>query len=97
MNVADIGRAKKTNQAAVMVNNNDITNTKGNSIIGDTSLHSGLWKYVMITSATATFTTLKDQALVLGSYSGKTYNKGTKLPGSFTDIQLTSGEIIAYA
>ncbi len=80
-----------------MVNNNDITNTKGNNIIDNTALHSGLWQLIMVTSATATFTTLNDKALVEGSYNGKTYNKGTQLPGKFTDIQLTSGEIIAYA
>ncbi len=80
-----------------MVNNNDITNTKLNSIIDDTSLHSGLWKLIMVTSSTVTFDTLTCDALALGSYNGKTYTKGTRLPGLFTDIKLTSGEIIAYA
>jgi hypothetical protein len=79
-----------------MVNNNDITNTKENSLIDDTSLHSGLWQLVMVTVA-ATFTTLNDNSLVLGSYSGKTYAVGTQLVGKFTDIQLSSGEVIAYA
>ncbi len=80
-----------------MVNNNDITNTKGNSIINDTALHSGLWQLVMVTSASATFEILKDNVLVEGSYAGKTYTQGSQLPGQFTDIKLTSGEIIAYA
>ncbi len=79
-----------------MVNNNDITNTKANSIIDDTSLHYGLWQLVMVTTA-ATFTVLDDDSLVLGSYAGKSYPVGTQLPGKFTSIQLSAGEVIAYA
>ncbi len=79
-----------------MVNNNDITNTKGNSIIEDTSLHSGLWQLILVVT-TSTFEILNDDVLVEGSYAGKTFSQGTQLPGKFTDIKLTSGEIIAYA
>ena len=79
-----------------MVNNNDITNTKANSLIDDTSLHSGLWQLILVTTA-ATFTVLNDNVLVLGAYAGKTYPAGTQLPGEFTDIQLSAGEVIAYA
>ncbi|MCP4585907.1 hypothetical protein [Pseudoalteromonas sp.] len=80
-----------------MVNNNDITNTKKNSLIDDTALHSGLWSYVVVISASATFTTLNDEALALGSYNGKTFLQNTQLPGKFTDIELSVGEVIAYA
>ncbi len=80
-----------------MNNNNDITNTFGNHIIGDTTLHSGLWKLVMVISTSATFEVLNDNALKLGSYAGREFSRGTQLPGSFVDIKLTSGEIIAYA
>ncbi len=79
-----------------MVNNNDITNTKENSLIDDTALHSGLWSTVLVTSA-VTFTILTDKALVLGSYNTKSYPAGTQLAGRFTDIKLAGGEVIAYA
>jgi hypothetical protein len=79
-----------------MVNNNDITNTKENSIIDDTAVHSGLWQLIMVTSDIV-ITTLNDKSLVEGSYAGKSYPAGTQLTGQFTDIQLASGEVIAYA
>lgn len=79
-----------------MVNNNDITNTTGTYIIEDTTLHSGFWHLILVVS-TATFEILDDDAVKLGAYSGKTYSQGTQLPGSFKNIKLTSGEIIAYA
>ena len=79
-----------------MVNNNDITNTFKNSIFSDTVLHAGSWKLILVVSD-ATFTRLDDEALEFGSYNGKTYTKGTQLPGNFTALQLSAGEVIAYA
>ncbi len=79
-----------------MVNNNDITNTGDKDIISDTALHYGDWKSILILVG-ATFTTLEDKELNSGTWDGRAFTVGTFLTGTFTQIQLSAGEVIAYA
>ncbi len=79
-----------------MVNNNDITNTGDKDIITDTAVHNGNWKSVLVMVA-ATFTTLTDRELNSGTWDGRTFAVGTFLTGEFSTIQLSAGEVCAYA
>lgn len=88
-----ITRSGKTiNQAEIDLSLQGLNGTTG---IADTDLHTGSWLAIQVKTDTV-FSKLTNPLHEGAEQTGKTWSAGSMLTGEFTEIQLSSGEVLAF-